>query len=133
MSSTTTHLKLFEETKVSKLYIDHRPSIPTKLVEMAIEYTREKIDRPLKQMVEVGCGSGQATKSFSKHFEKVLATDISRSQINQLQQALSDSSFDNIAYRYTFFKFKQINTKRFFFLISLIKGVLGSKSYFLYY
>ncbi|KAG1683452.1 putative methyltransferase [Nymphon striatum] len=93
---TPKRLQLFEEEHVSKLYSAHRPSVPTEIVETAIQFTRQKIAEPFKQLAEVGCGSGQATRKFSKYFRKVLATDISKSQI---QQALCATSLENVTYR----------------------------------
>lgn len=46
--------------------------------------------------MDVGCGSGQATKVLAPHFDQVLGTDISSTQISQAQAA---NRVDNISYR----------------------------------
>jgi len=46
--------------------------------------------------LDVGCGSGQATKVLAPHFDQVLGTDISSTQISQAQAA---NRVDNISYR----------------------------------
>lgn len=38
--------------------------------------------RPLHLAVDVGCGSGQATQRLARHFARVVATDVSQSQID---------------------------------------------------
>ena len=45
---------------------------------------RRKEERRERVALDVGCGSGQFTRLLTAHFSRVLATDVSRAQVDQV-------------------------------------------------
>lgn len=52
---------------------------------------------PFDLAVDIGCGSGQSSRSLTPHFKQVVGTEVSEVQ---LLQARSKSSETNLTYRY---------------------------------
>ncbi|KZK86175.1 Trans-aconitate 2-methyltransferase [Pseudovibrio sp. Ad13] len=57
-------------------YAKYRPTYPTELVEFLASQCQQH-----NLALDVGCGNGQLSGMIAKHFRKVLATDVSASQI----------------------------------------------------
>ncbi|KZS12405.1 Uncharacterized protein APZ42_022529 [Daphnia magna] len=72
----------YESTVIASRYVDFRPKPPQQLTERIVEFLKEKYPGDLSLCLDVGCGSGQCSILLSPHFKKVLATDISCSQID---------------------------------------------------
>ncbi|XP_045031850.1 putative methyltransferase DDB_G0268948 isoform X3 [Daphnia magna] len=86
----------YESTVIASRYVDFRPKPPQQLTERIVEFLKEKYPGDLSLCLDVGCGSGQCSVLLSPHFEKVLATDISCSQIDV---AKSQNLPSNIEFR----------------------------------
>ena len=56
-------------------YHQFRPSYPDTLVDRILSFHNEVSTNELDTLVEVGCGTGIATKLFMDHFKKCIATD----------------------------------------------------------
>lgn len=54
---------------------------------MILSYLEKKGMKSFQLAADVGCGSGQGTHFLAKHFEKVVATDISQAQIEEATRA----------------------------------------------
>lgn len=67
-------------------YAKHRPNYPMRLVELLAAGCESR-----DLAVDVGCGNGQLSGLLSHHFTRVIATDVSASQI---KQATSHSAID---------------------------------------
>ena len=81
LSSNT---RQFEEVSHSQIYAKYRPVPPHSLVERIISLLGEEGGgRGEMVALDVGCGSGQFTRLLPPHFSRVLATDISQSQVDQ--------------------------------------------------
>jgi len=85
----------FEELNHTIIYSKIRPSYPEELVNKIIAYLKERDEGPFKLGVDIGCGSGQATKLFAPFFESLHGYDVSE---NQIKQALNQSVCDNIKF-----------------------------------
>ena len=90
MSSST---RQFEEVSHSQIYAKYRPVPPPSLMEQIIAFSgeqkeqkeeKEKEERRERVALDVGCGSGQLTRLLTPHFSRVLATDVSRAQVDQV-------------------------------------------------
>lgn len=88
--------KQFERDEHTKLYSKYRPSYPQTLIERIIFYLKQKHNGPYNLAVDVGCGTGQATKLFSPYFTHINAYDVSENQIKQarLVQTEANISFN---------------------------------------
>lgn len=76
--------KLFAHSSIYKKY---RPSYPSELFEYFAQLVHNK-----RLAWDAGTGSGQAAVHLSRHFEKVLATDINAGQLEHAERG------DNITY-----------------------------------
>jgi len=73
--------RYFEGAEHAAIYALFRPTPPLVLVKKIISYLKEKNAASLDLCFDVGCGNGQASLLFASNFSKVIATDISDSQI----------------------------------------------------
>jgi len=73
--------RYFEGASHAAEYALYRPVPPAKLADKIISFLREKNPMNLDICIDVGCGNGQASLLFAQHFTRVVATDISDSQI----------------------------------------------------
>jgi 2-polyprenyl-3-methyl-5-hydroxy-6-metoxy-1,4-benzoquinol methylase len=48
-------------------------------------------------MLDVGCGTGLSSRPFAQYFEKVVAVDVSKSQIEEAKKSSDD--FSNVVYK----------------------------------
>jgi ubiquinone/menaquinone biosynthesis C-methylase UbiE len=62
----------FTFDQVASVYSKARPDYPDALVDDVVSYADLKLN---DRIFEVGCGTGQATKSFAKRGFPILATD----------------------------------------------------------
>ena len=91
-------INLFQHELHSKIYHKFRPIAPKIVVKKTIQYLQERTrlqngaDK-FQLMVDVGCGSGQATESFASYFEKIVGIDASANQI-----ACASKKFPHIEY-----------------------------------
>ncbi len=69
-------------SKQAEVYAKHRPVYPPELFEFILGRVKEK-----NLAWDCGTGNGQTAAELSKHFEKVIATDISSSQIENATKA----------------------------------------------
>ena len=86
--------RMFEGSQHARLYAQFRPDPPAPLLERVLEFVRRSA--PLQRAVDVGCGTGQNSRLLAAHFDSVLATDISPSQV---AEAAAAGSCDNISYQ----------------------------------
>jgi ubiquinone/menaquinone biosynthesis C-methylase UbiE len=63
-------------------YAKYRPGYPPELFEYILGFVREK-----EMAWDCGTGNGQSAKILSQHFKKVIATDISQSQLDNAFKA----------------------------------------------
>ena len=103
--------RLFEDRDHSQLYSSFRPSVPETLLEKVVGFLgpgmsifrlkyifRESYGKPLDKSqlaLDVGCGSGQATFSLTKYFEKVIGIDVSQEQIRCANEKRSEIQVNN--------------------------------------
>ena len=91
----------FEGTTHSQIYAQFRPLAPASILDHLLAW-REEVggggggggggaDR---FALDVGCGSGQFTRLLVPHFSRVLATDVSRAQVEQARRELTTSNVD---------------------------------------
>ena len=91
-------INLFQHELHAKIYHKFRPIAPKIVVKKTIQYLQERTrlqngaDK-FQLMVDVGCGSGQATESFASYFEKIVGIDASANQI-----ACASKKFPHIEY-----------------------------------
>lgn len=71
-------------------YAQFRPTYPPELFNYIVSFVKEK-----DTAWDCGTGNGQSAKELSKHFKKVIATDISQKQIDNAYQ--SENIFYSIA------------------------------------
>ncbi|XP_076041204.1 putative methyltransferase DDB_G0268948 [Oratosquilla oratoria] len=88
--------RYFDGIDHAAIYAAHRPLPPQSLIDRTLKFLREKVQGPLGQAVDVGCGSGQTTSILGRHFEKVLGVDVSEAQI---QEARKKETAANVSYK----------------------------------
>ncbi|KAK3763338.1 hypothetical protein RRG08_021159 [Elysia crispata] len=71
---------LFVDKNTSYHYANHRHSYSEELFRLISDFCKEKLEN-LNLAVDVGCGPGNSTVGFTKHFKQVIGVDISESQI----------------------------------------------------
>ncbi|MBU0460499.1 MAG: class I SAM-dependent methyltransferase, partial [Nanoarchaeota archaeon] len=75
---------------VSRIYEKSRVTYPEKLIEDIISFAKESKDA---KILDVGCGSGQATSAFSKRGFSVLGVDVSRKLIDIAKKKCPKAKF----------------------------------------
>jgi SAM-dependent methyltransferase len=79
--------------QVADLYLVTRPDYPEALIEDVVSHADLK---PNDKILEVGCGSGQATKSFAKRSFPVVAIDPGPEMLRGARE--SCAGFDNVKF-----------------------------------
>ena len=86
----------FNNAELAKQYAKYWPKAPEIIINTIVSILEQKIpSNEWQTVVDVGCGSGQATNGIAKYFEKCYGFDGSAAQI---AQALADKHLDNICY-----------------------------------
>jgi len=98
---------------VSKLYDSARESYPDELIKDIIKISKIK---PKCNVLEIGCGSGIATRLFAQEQYKILAIDISKELIGIAKMKLSQ--FGNVSYQVTSFEDAMLKPQTFDLIIS---------------
>lgn len=89
----------FTFDQVASIYSHARPAYPDALVDDVVAYADLK---PNDRIFEVGCGAGQATKSFAERGFPILATDPGPDMLRSARESLAD--FDNVEFLATTFE-----------------------------
>ncbi|XP_030835972.1 putative methyltransferase DDB_G0268948 [Strongylocentrotus purpuratus] len=77
--------RFFEDADTAKNYLRYRPGYSNEVVDTMISFLAAKRAGPYELALDVGCGSGQLTRSLSTHFARVIGLDISEAQIDAAQ------------------------------------------------
>ncbi|XP_071480822.1 putative methyltransferase DDB_G0268948 [Diadema antillarum] len=87
MCEYTHYERVFEGEALAKNYALYRPGIP--------DGVTDTLDgnRPIL-LVDVGCGSGQFTRSLARHFDRALGCDVSQAQIDEAKRQNRQSNVD---------------------------------------
>ncbi|XP_061435377.1 putative methyltransferase DDB_G0268948 [Lethenteron reissneri] len=88
-------VRVFEGTELARLYKRYRPTLPADVLTTLTDYVCAKTGTKPTLVVDVGCGSGQATELLASISTKVLGIDVSPSQI---EEAMLAKHPDNITY-----------------------------------
>jgi ubiquinone/menaquinone biosynthesis C-methylase UbiE len=83
----------FAFDQIASLYKAARPDYPEALIEDVVSYADLK---PNDKILEVGCGSGQATKSFAKRSFPIVAIDPGPEMLRGARESLAD--FGNVEF-----------------------------------
>src|SRR5580698_934881 len=83
----------FAFDEIANIYKTARPDYPEALIEDVVAYADLK---PNDDILEVGCGTGQATKSFAKRNFSVLAIDPGPEMLRGARESLAD--FNNVRF-----------------------------------
>ena len=78
--------KFFETKHHAALYAKYRPELPQSIIERILEFMKKR-NSDFMYAVDVGCGNGQSTYGFGKHFTNVVGVDTSLSQITEAKLA----------------------------------------------
>jgi ubiquinone/menaquinone biosynthesis C-methylase UbiE len=89
----------FTFDQVASVYSNARPDYPDALVDDVVAYADLK---PNDRIFEVGCGTGQATKSFTKRGFPILATDPGSEMLRGAREGLA--GFSNVEFLQTTFE-----------------------------
>ena len=89
--------RFYESEAIVEDYIKYRPRYSDEVRNVILDYMMEVTGKspPFDLMVDLGCGSGQATNLMAPYFKKVLASDISEKQI---EMARAQNKFDHVTY-----------------------------------
>jgi SAM-dependent methyltransferase len=83
----------FASDEIANIYKTAGPDYPEALIEDVVAYADLK---PNDDILEVGCGTGQATKSFAKRNFSVLAIDPGPEMLRGARESLAD--FNNVRF-----------------------------------
>ena len=89
----------FTFNQIAGVYRASRPDYPEALIDDVLSYADLK---PNDRIFEVGCGAGQATKSFAKRGFPILATDPGSEMLRAARESLA--SFSNVEFVETTFE-----------------------------
>jgi SAM-dependent methyltransferase len=89
----------FTFEQVASVYSRARPAYPDALIDDVVSYADLK---PNDRILEVGCGTGQATKSFAKRGFPILATDPGSEMLRGARESLA--GFSNVEFLETTFE-----------------------------
>ena len=89
----------FTFDQVASVYSKARPDYPDALVDDVVSYADLKLN---DRIFEVGCGTGQATKSFAKRGFPILATDPGSEMLRGARESLAN--FSNVEFLETTFE-----------------------------
>nr|XP_039258824.1 probable S-adenosylmethionine-dependent methyltransferase CRG1 [Styela clava] len=93
-------ISIYEGKELAQKYHKYRTTIPPHVAEQVVGRLRQckggSAEKTFDRMLDVGCGSGQAIKSFSPYFKHILGVDISA---EQLEVAEDVNEFDNVTYK----------------------------------
>ena len=89
----------FTFDQVANVYSQARPDYPDALVDDVVAYAGLKLN---DRIFEVGCGTGQATKSFAKRGFPILATDPGSEMLRGAREGLA--GFSNVEFLQTTFE-----------------------------
>lgn len=89
----------FAFDQVASVYSRARPDYPDALVDDVLSYADLKSN---DRIVEVGCGTGQATKSFARRGFSILATDPGSEMLREARESLA--CFTNVEFLETTFE-----------------------------
>ncbi|XP_039252608.2 uncharacterized protein LOC120329881 [Styela clava] len=100
-------IDLYSGESLAEKYLKYRPSYPKHIAETIIDQlkksgARQSENGKFSRMLDVGCGSGQATFGFSPYFDSILALDISADQI---KMGKKDNKCDNVSFQQMFDKY----------------------------
>ncbi|XP_022100575.1 putative methyltransferase DDB_G0268948 [Acanthaster planci] len=84
-TGAVTSTRLFEGAEHADLYLKCRPDWPEEIIQKTLAFLQEKKSGPFELAVDVGCGSGQATRPLASHIKKVVGVDVSVEQIRAAQ------------------------------------------------
>lgn len=77
---------LFQGLSHANLYSQFRPKPPNALIEHIVGYVKSKVNRPLQNAVDIGCGSGQSTLVLAPYFQLVTGFDVSEAQVKHAKE-----------------------------------------------
>lgn len=87
---------LFRGSAHASVYAKFRPNPPKSLIDTILNYLGERIaPAEWRLAVDVGCGSGQASRPLAQHFASVRGFDTSAAQI---KEAIASSDSQNISF-----------------------------------
>ncbi|CAK8694822.1 putative methyltransferase DDB_G0268948 [Clavelina lepadiformis] len=91
---------LYKQSNVAKAYLKYRPVYSNDVAQTIMTYLQRhngnnSLSSTYDLMVDVGCGSGQATNIFPSYFKKIVGVDASE---NQIKCATEQNKFDHIQY-----------------------------------
>lgn len=99
--------------KVSSLYDKSRVTYPEELIEKIITYSKIK---PNETILDVGCGSGQATLPFAQQSFQIIGLDISKDLLTIAKQKCSP--FKKAKFKLSSFEAAKFNENSFNLIIS---------------
>jgi SAM-dependent methyltransferase len=103
----------FTFDQVASVYSKARPDYPDALVDDVVSYADLKLN---DRIFEVGCGTGQATKSFAKRGFPILATDPGSEMLRGARESLAN--FSNVEFLETTFEAWPIDRAAFRLIIA---------------
>ena len=89
----------FAFDQIANVYKAARPDYPEALIEDVVSYAGL---RPNDKILEVGCGTGQATKSFAKRNFSILAIDPGPEMLRGARESLA--GFSDVGFLETTFE-----------------------------
>ncbi|XP_072173419.1 putative methyltransferase DDB_G0268948 [Diadema setosum] len=95
MCENTHYERVFEGDALAKNYALYRPGIPDGVTDTVLQLADVKLDGNRSTLVvDVGCGSGQFTRSLARHFDRALGCDVSQAQIDEAKRQNRQSHVD---------------------------------------
>ncbi|GFN93254.1 trans-aconitate 2-methyltransferase [Plakobranchus ocellatus] len=84
--------RIFLDENISRAYAQHRHCYSEELFQIISDYCRENLPE-LNLAIDVGCGPGNSTVGFTKHFKQVIGVDMSETQIAQAPKTIPNCQF----------------------------------------
>lgn len=83
--------RYFECITHATTYSQVRQPPPVAITEKILKFIEEKLLPPHELALDIGCGTGQSTQIWCRHFRKVIGCDVSEAQINVAQKVNQNS------------------------------------------
>ena len=92
---TTKMESVWKKSSEAGNYDQARPDYPRQVVDVSINYLRQKYEGPLSLALDIGCGTGKSTEHLISPFENVVGCDPSLAMLEEARKNYSSHGKNN--------------------------------------
>ena len=84
MDSTITNI--WKQPEEAENYAKARPDYPPEVVELSLQFLRQKYGGTLQKALDIGCGTGKSTEHLVDKFVTVIGSDLSQAMLDEARK-----------------------------------------------